>query len=53
MFLFSFFTVEGLVSLQKAFGVLQEWGGDPCLPVPYSWEWINCNDDATPRVTSL
>ncbi|KAL7584226.1 hypothetical protein Lser_V15G42287 [Lactuca serriola] len=45
--------VEGLVSLQNAFDVLQEWGGDPCLPAPYSWEWINCNDDSTPRVTSL
>ncbi|KAI3678400.1 hypothetical protein L6452_37690 [Arctium lappa] len=45
--------VEGLVSLQNAFDVLQEWGGDPCLPAPYSWEWIKCNDAPTPRVTSL
>ncbi|KVH94578.1 Malectin-like carbohydrate-binding domain-containing protein [Cynara cardunculus var. scolymus] len=45
--------VEGLISLQKAFDVLQEWGGDPCLPAPYSWDWIKCNNDSVPRVTSL
>ncbi|KAL4558282.1 hypothetical protein LXL04_036480 [Taraxacum kok-saghyz] len=45
--------VEGLVSLQNAFDVLKEWGGDPCLPAPYSWEWISCNNDPMPRVTSL
>ncbi|KAJ0554143.1 putative transferase [Helianthus annuus] len=45
--------VEGLASLQNAFSVLQEWGGDPCLPAPYSWEWIECSNDYIPRVTSL
>nr|XP_043637049.1 putative leucine-rich repeat receptor-like protein kinase At2g19210 [Erigeron canadensis] len=45
--------VEGLTSLQNAFSVLQEWRGDPCLPAPYSWEWIQCNNDPTPRVTAL
>ncbi|KAL8225184.1 hypothetical protein R6Q57_017741 [Mikania cordata] len=45
--------VEGLASLQNAFSVLREWNGDPCLPGPYSWEWINCTGDTIPRVTSL
>ncbi|XP_076934533.1 putative leucine-rich repeat receptor-like protein kinase At2g19210 [Bidens hawaiensis] len=45
--------VEGLTSLQNVFTVLQEWGGDPCLPAPYSWEWITCNTDSIPRVTSI
>ncbi|MFS7964910.1 putative transferase [Helianthus anomalus] len=45
--------VEGLASLQNAFSVLQEWGGDPCLPAPYSWEWIECSNDNIPRVTSI
>ncbi|GJT49822.1 hypothetical protein Tco_0975979 [Tanacetum coccineum] len=40
---------EGLSSLQIAFRVLQEWGGDPCLPAPYSWEWIVCSNDPAPR----
>ncbi|PWA74728.1 malectin-like carbohydrate-binding domain-containing protein [Artemisia annua] len=45
--------VEGLSSLQLAFRSLQEWGGDPCLPAPYSWEWIVCNNGTMPRVTSI
>ncbi|XP_012847955.1 PREDICTED: putative leucine-rich repeat receptor-like protein kinase At2g19210, partial [Erythranthe guttata] len=45
--------VEGLLILQSAFGVLQDWSGDPCLPKPYSWEWIECNSDPRPRVTAL
>ncbi|KAL2487820.1 Leucine-rich repeat protein kinase family protein [Forsythia ovata] len=45
--------VKGLVSLQNAFKDLQDWSGDPCLPVPYTWDWINCSNDATPRVTAL
>ncbi|XVF68671.1 hypothetical protein PTKIN_Ptkin11bG0020100 [Pterospermum kingtungense] len=45
--------VEGLVSLQKEFTVLGDWGGDPCLPSPYSWDWINCTSASTPRVTAL
>ncbi|KAK2643195.1 hypothetical protein Ddye_024958 [Dipteronia dyeriana] len=45
--------VEGLASLQSQFDVLNEWGGDPCLPSPYTWDWVNCSTDATPRVTAL
>ncbi|KAL7153748.1 hypothetical protein ABFS83_04G189300 [Erythranthe nasuta] len=45
--------VKGLSSLQNAFATLQHWGGDPCLPARYSWEWISCSSDAVPRVTAL
>ncbi|GFQ06360.1 senescence-induced receptor-like serine/threonine-protein kinase [Phtheirospermum japonicum] len=45
--------VEGLASLRDAFAVLQDWTSDPCLPAPYSWDWINCTSDSTPRVTAL
>ncbi|GMI81811.1 hypothetical protein like AT4G29990 [Hibiscus trionum] len=45
--------VDGLVSLQGQFDALGDWGGDPCLPSPYSWDWINCTSDSTPRVTAL
>ncbi|KAI3450474.1 hypothetical protein Pfo_007139 [Paulownia fortunei] len=45
--------VEGLASLQNAFAVLQDWSSDPCLPAPYSWDWINCSSDSTPRITAL
>ncbi|KAH6814094.1 hypothetical protein C2S51_023112 [Perilla frutescens var. frutescens] len=45
--------VDGLASLQNGFDVLQDWSGDPCLPAPYSWDWIDCSTDPTPRVTAL
>ncbi|KAG6432845.1 hypothetical protein SASPL_104433 [Salvia splendens] len=42
--------VEGLASLQEAFRLLKNWGGDPCLPKLYSWDWVKCDGD---RVTTL
>ncbi|KAK6926890.1 Malectin-like domain [Dillenia turbinata] len=45
--------VEGLASLQEGFLVLKEWSGDPCLPAEYPWDWVNCTNDTTPRITSL
>ncbi|MED6139316.1 hypothetical protein PIB30_082673 [Stylosanthes scabra] len=45
--------VEGLIQLQFAFEVLVEWSGDPCLPYPYSWDWIQCSTDPTPRVIAF
>ncbi|PWA53125.1 malectin-like carbohydrate-binding domain-containing protein [Artemisia annua] len=45
--------VKALSLLQSTFDVLGGWSGDPCLPAPYSWDWLNCSNDATPRVTSL
>nr|XP_011461297.1 PREDICTED: probable LRR receptor-like serine/threonine-protein kinase At1g05700 [Fragaria vesca subsp. vesca] len=45
--------VEGLAALQAEFSILQEWTGDPCLPSPYTWDWVDCTTDDTPRVTAL
>ncbi|PON97310.1 Cupredoxin, partial [Trema orientale] len=45
--------VEALASLQEKYSVLQEWTGDPCLPSPFTWDWVNCSSEDTPRVTAL
>ncbi|KAJ0048192.1 hypothetical protein Pint_16781 [Pistacia integerrima] len=45
--------VVGLGLLQNGFEVLKGWNGDPCLPSPYSWDWIDCNSDDMPRVTAV
>ncbi|KAL8236533.1 hypothetical protein R6Q59_017614 [Mikania micrantha] len=45
--------VAALAMLQTSFEVLGGWSGDPCLPAPYSWDWLNCSKDATPRITAL
>jgi len=50
---FSCLSVGGLVELQTQFSVLQGWYGDPCLPSPYTWDWISCSNDVVPRVTAL
>ncbi|KAG6751679.1 hypothetical protein POTOM_043878 [Populus tomentosa] len=36
--------VGGLVDLQTQFSVLQGRYGDPCLPSPYTWDWISCSN---------
>ncbi|KAI3940680.1 hypothetical protein MKW98_029999 [Papaver atlanticum] len=46
--------VEALGLLQKSFIQLQDWTGDPCLPSPFTWDWVTCNDDTdSPRITGL
>lgn len=45
--------VAVLTLLQNTFDVLGEWSGDPCLPAPYSWDWLNCSNETPPRITSL
>ncbi|CAI9297895.1 unnamed protein product [Lactuca saligna] len=45
--------VVALALLQTTFDVLGEWSGDPCLPAPYSWDWLNCSNETPPRITSL
>ncbi|KAI7751377.1 hypothetical protein M8C21_016925, partial [Ambrosia artemisiifolia] len=39
-----------LVSGYKLLDWAQE-GGDPCLPVP--WSWLECNSDPQPKITSV
>ncbi|KAK6926885.1 hypothetical protein RJ641_008604, partial [Dillenia turbinata] len=46
-------SLEGLASLQEGFPELKEWSGDPCIPAEYPWDWVNCTNEATPRITSL
>ncbi|KAF3784053.1 hypothetical protein EJ110_NYTH28933 [Nymphaea thermarum] len=45
--------VKALVMLQEQYQQLQLWAGDPCLPVGFTWDWLNCNADDPPRVTEL
>nr|XP_043631888.1 probable LRR receptor-like serine/threonine-protein kinase At1g67720 [Erigeron canadensis] len=39
-----------LVSGYKSLNWAQE-GGDPCLPVP--WSWLECNSDGQPKIISI
>ncbi|KAA8516513.1 hypothetical protein F0562_016981 [Nyssa sinensis] len=42
--------IASVVSLYSSADWAQE-GGDPCLPVP--WSWVLCNSDPQPRITSI
>ncbi|XP_049934155.1 probable LRR receptor-like serine/threonine-protein kinase PAM74 isoform X2 [Nymphaea colorata] len=45
--------VKALGEFQRSYVQLQAWSGDPCLPIDYAWDWINCSSDPAPRVTAL
>ncbi|KAK9289650.1 hypothetical protein L1049_007808 [Liquidambar formosana] len=42
--------IASVVSLYSSADWAQE-GGDPCLPVP--WSWVLCNSDPQPRIVSI
>ncbi|KAF6134857.1 hypothetical protein GIB67_002258 [Kingdonia uniflora] len=42
--------INGLLSHYALADWAQE-GGDPCLPVP--WSWLKCNSDSQPRIVSM
>ncbi|KAK3016665.1 hypothetical protein RJ639_006760 [Escallonia herrerae] len=42
--------IASVVSLYSTADWAQE-GGDPCLPV--TWSWVQCNADPQPRITSI
>ncbi|KAL5176340.1 putative leucine-rich repeat receptor-like protein kinase [Glycine soja] len=45
--------VDAITNIKNAYGVDRNWQGDPCGPVAYIWEGLNCSYDNTPRITSL
>ncbi|KAE8717331.1 putative LRR receptor-like serine/threonine-protein kinase [Hibiscus syriacus] len=45
---------EALVANVVTLHPLADWaqeGGDPCLPVP--WSWVRCNSDRQPKIVSI
>ncbi|KAF3781585.1 putative LRR receptor-like serine/threonine-protein kinase [Nymphaea thermarum] len=45
--------VKALELLQGRYQQLQSWAGDPCLPQGFTWDWLNCDMEDSPRVTEL
>lgn len=45
--------VNALREIQLDINFKYAAAGDPCLPVNSSWDWLGCNDDESPRITSL
>ncbi|RHN39189.1 putative transferase [Medicago truncatula] len=47
--------VDTITNIKDAYGVARNWQGDPCGPVKYMWEVLNCSIDgySIPRITSF
>ncbi|GAU24776.1 hypothetical protein TSUD_356050 [Trifolium subterraneum] len=47
--------VDAIKNIKNAYGVARNWQGDPCGPLKYMWEGLNCSIDGyvPPRITSL
>ena len=45
-----------MTKIKDTYRVKKNWQGDPCVPVDYSWEGLDCMDSdntTNPRVISL
>ncbi|CAJ2663771.1 unnamed protein product [Trifolium pratense] len=47
--------VDSIIKIKNVYGVTRNWQGDPCAPVNYVWEGLNCSVDGNniSRITSL
>ncbi|MED6136237.1 hypothetical protein PIB30_054209 [Stylosanthes scabra] len=47
--------VDAITNIKKDYGVARNWEGDPCGPIKYVWQGLNCSFDGNdpPRITSL
>ncbi|KAF7843432.1 LRR receptor-like serine/threonine-protein kinase IOS1 [Senna tora] len=47
--------VDAITTIQSTYGVTRNWQGDPCGPIAYMWNGLNCtyNGDNAPRITTL
>ncbi|KEH18245.1 LRR receptor-like kinase plant-like protein [Medicago truncatula] len=47
--------VDTITNIKNAYGLTRNWEGDPCAPVNYVWEGLNCSIDGNniPRIISL
>ncbi|KAH9289556.1 hypothetical protein KI387_033673, partial [Taxus chinensis] len=44
---------EALADIALQLNLDSEWTGDPCLPQKYSWKWVTCTQDSSPRIISV
>eukprot|EP00253_Pinus_taeda_P007238 PITA_07238 len=45
--------VRALREIQLDINFTYASAGDPCLPANFSWDWLGCNSNVSPRITSL
>ncbi|KAK0597961.1 hypothetical protein LWI29_030248 [Acer saccharum] len=47
--------VDAILNIKTKYGVKRNWQGDPCAPMKYLWQGLNCSypEYTSPRITSL
>ncbi|KAJ8638601.1 hypothetical protein MRB53_012868 [Persea americana] len=47
--------VDAIMNIKAVYQIKRNWMGDPCLPVNYSWNGLNCSypDSSSPTIISL
>ncbi|GLJ50952.1 hypothetical protein SUGI_1085150 [Cryptomeria japonica] len=45
--------VNTVADIVRHFNLEKEWMGDLCLPQKYSWIWMDCNQDSSPRIIAM
>ncbi|XP_059458238.1 senescence-induced receptor-like serine/threonine-protein kinase [Corylus avellana] len=45
--------VEAIMQIKEQYSVIRNWQGDPCVPIEYSWDGLNCSNDNPPKIISL
>ncbi|KAH7866961.1 hypothetical protein Vadar_027194 [Vaccinium darrowii] len=47
--------VDAMVNISLTYGVKKNWQGDPCVPMDFSWDRVNCSYDGnnSPQVIGL
>ncbi|XLR43007.1 hypothetical protein HN51_027043 [Arachis hypogaea] len=45
--------VDAMRNIKIAYKVSKNWQGDPCAPVAYKWDGLNCSSVGTLKITAL
>ena len=47
--------VDAITTIKSVYGVNRDWQGDPCVPLAYLWDALNCSyhENDSPRITTL
>ncbi|GAV75936.1 Pkinase domain-containing protein/Malectin_like domain-containing protein/LRR_8 domain-containing protein, partial [Cephalotus follicularis] len=47
--------VDAILSIKSVYALKRDWGGDPCAPLAYVWDGVNCSYSGydPPKITSL
>ncbi|KAJ1386005.1 Malectin-like carbohydrate-binding domain [Sesbania bispinosa] len=47
--------VDAIINVKSIYGIKRNWQGDPCIPVAYLWDGLNCSyaGSGSPRIIYL